>query len=189
VPKKNSPGCTCCGDCTILEDDFDRADSTNLGADWEERVGDWSISGNAAVCASANSLMITTASNPDALPEGYVAVVVSCNTASDLARVIIGYVDDNNYYFAQARFTATDSFLRVGRNNAGVISYLAAEETLSSGSINDDALLRICYANGVITAQLYDAADPLLASSVAFTTSATLTGLKTGLPLALRQEW
>lgn len=36
----------CCGSPICFEnvDDFDRADSTNLGSDWHEAVGDWAIS-------------------------------------------------------------------------------------------------------------------------------------------------
>jgi hypothetical protein len=33
----------CCGPCYLFRDDFDRADTTNLGSDWEECVGDWEI--------------------------------------------------------------------------------------------------------------------------------------------------
>ena len=40
-------GITCCCDaCVSFSDNFTRADSTNLGSDWNEVSGDWSISGN-----------------------------------------------------------------------------------------------------------------------------------------------
>ena len=41
---------------TIFQDDFNRADSTNLGPDWVEVVGDWAI--------AANQLHIVVYSNP-----------------------------------------------------------------------------------------------------------------------------
>lgn len=35
--------CCCDNNCYIFRDDFDRADSTDLGSDWEECSGDWEI--------------------------------------------------------------------------------------------------------------------------------------------------
>ena len=35
----------CCCTCSYGEDDFNRADSTDVGPKWEEHLGDWEISG------------------------------------------------------------------------------------------------------------------------------------------------
>jgi len=32
--------------CVILDDTFDRSDSTDLGSDWDEKSGNWSIDSN-----------------------------------------------------------------------------------------------------------------------------------------------
>jgi hypothetical protein len=41
----------CCCICWTIADDFDRDDSTDIGAEWDECDGDWEISGN---CLQAN---------------------------------------------------------------------------------------------------------------------------------------
>ena len=35
--------CCCPSECLIDSDDFDRANSINLGSKWSEKSGDWSI--------------------------------------------------------------------------------------------------------------------------------------------------
>lgn len=46
--KKNNPGCNCCAGegCFEFTDDFNRANSTTLGTDWNEVAGDWEILNN-----------------------------------------------------------------------------------------------------------------------------------------------
>jgi len=183
--KKNNPGDPCCVDCVILEDEFTRADSSSMGSDWSERSGDWSIASNAAVCDSASGLMVTTASHPDASPDCFVEAVINANTADDVAKVILGYVDDNNYFFAQARFTATNSFLRLGKVVAGVQTMLGFSETTNaSGETNLDGKLRVCYANGTITAALYATTTATL--PVYTSASETVTGTKVGIGTGTR---
>lgn len=48
MPNRFNAGnhCGCCGVCFIAEDNFNRANSTNLGADWDEELGDWEILNN-----------------------------------------------------------------------------------------------------------------------------------------------
>lgn len=47
----------CCCTCFTSRDDFTRANSTNLGADWTETSGDWSILSNNATVAAANAVL------------------------------------------------------------------------------------------------------------------------------------
>jgi hypothetical protein len=57
----------CCGKCTIwVDDEFDREDSTDLGPDWEEIVGDWEIQSAHLVPVDLDptALVLTTSRNP-----------------------------------------------------------------------------------------------------------------------------
>jgi hypothetical protein len=49
----------CCEPCYLFRDDFDRADTTNLGSDWEECVGDWEIdTGELTTTSGAGSVVV-----------------------------------------------------------------------------------------------------------------------------------
>lgn len=60
MPKKHNPGCLCCG-CPILVDGFDRDDGTDLGANWTETTGSWSIESGAAKSTGTATLTPTLA--------------------------------------------------------------------------------------------------------------------------------
>ncbi len=47
--------CCCTVDCTIFSDDFNRADDTDLGADWTEVSGSWAIVSNELTTSSSNA--------------------------------------------------------------------------------------------------------------------------------------
>jgi len=186
VPKKNNPGCNCCTpSCAIFSDDFDRSNTSSMGSSWSERAGDWSISSNAAVCSAADGLMVTTQTQPDAEPSGYVSAIINCNTSNDVARLVIGYVDDNNFYFCQVRFTNTESYIQLGRKNAGTVSLYGFEATLFEGARNVDTLVRLCYSDGLLTAQIFDGATES-AIYASIDQSVTITGTKVGLATGTR---
>jgi len=45
----------CCCGCVIASDDFNRANSTNLGSNWTELAGDWSIASNQLTVATSDA--------------------------------------------------------------------------------------------------------------------------------------
>ncbi len=100
MPKKNNPGCTCCGEapatCTLLEDDFNRSDDTDVGSDWDEVVSGASISSNKLAMA-AGAVLIST--HPHSSPNVRVSVTVNGNSSSRF-RIIVNYVDIDNYYYS-----------------------------------------------------------------------------------------
>ena len=53
----------CCNSCVIFQDDFNRADDTNLGANWDAglTVGTWEIASNELKCTTANGYVVTSA--------------------------------------------------------------------------------------------------------------------------------
>ncbi len=48
----------CCCECITFTDDFERDDSTSLGNDWEECVGDWEIDDGELTVATAGAVVI-----------------------------------------------------------------------------------------------------------------------------------
>ena len=58
------PCCCNLGTCVIYQDDFNRADDTDLGTNWNEISGDWQISGNTLTEAgTANAKVLCTLPN------------------------------------------------------------------------------------------------------------------------------
>lgn len=57
--------CCCGAGCQIASDDFDRADSTDIGADWDEVAGDWEIASNVLRVESSDALARHQSPQPD----------------------------------------------------------------------------------------------------------------------------
>jgi len=97
-----NPGC-CCepGEtCTIYSDLFERSDSSSLGADWTEVVSDLEISSGAVIrTGGTNPFAISTTTHSS--HEMRIDMTVEATTSGSKFRIIMGYVDTNNYYFAE----------------------------------------------------------------------------------------
>jgi hypothetical protein len=149
MAKKNNPGCRCCG-CDYAKDEFTRANTSTLGSTWNERSGSWNIASNKATTSSTNALAIHNTPADPSLPM-VVEATVKGATTNDLLRLIIGYLDDNNYLFAEAKINTGTSALRLWKRSGGVNMALAA----ASGSTTTQALnawtFRLCYRNGMFS--------------------------------------
>jgi len=115
-PKHKAGGCNCCEVdpphpqlCTILDDDFDRPDSTDIGSDWSEVDGDWEISNETLTVPSTNALVTPTTSNSGA--NNVVHVHVQGNDG-DIARVYATYNGVSDVY-AEVEFGTECGFLRL----------------------------------------------------------------------------
>lgn len=88
--------------CNFADDDFNRADSSSLGANWTVVSGTWEIKTNKLKTASSNALVVNT--NVPTSGVG-LAVITSPETGSlyGFSRLILGYVDSNNYYYAEGK--------------------------------------------------------------------------------------
>ncbi len=184
-----APGC-CCESCTIFRDTFD---SDDLGSNWDQRAGTWAIAGGNMTVSAGASLNIYNDAHPDAIPEMYVYASMKGTAADDTARVVIGYVDDNNYFFGQIRFTGTGGAgtpqVRLGRVNAGVESYLTSE---TAGNLDGSgwATLAMCYVAGRLTLNEYDGVPPASIGdtviSASSATNVTVTGTKCGVAVGVQ---
>lgn len=110
MPFQNNPSCSCC-DCLFFSDLFDRGDSTSLGGNWTEEVGDWEISGNALTVATTGAIVInydvggTIFDTPDANFRT-VHCDVSSDANGDKLRVIVAWANSNNYHGVELEFAS-----------------------------------------------------------------------------------
>lgn len=64
----------CCCSCQIIFDDFDRVNSTNMGSNWSEDAGDWSIDSNTASVSTAGAKLKYTAVSAGLYVEAFATV-------------------------------------------------------------------------------------------------------------------
>lgn len=147
---KYSPGagCVCCGpgdSCTLLNDTFDRANSTNLGSDWTEGGGsiDLEISSNSVIRVSGNptyAISTVTHSSGDIR----VTMAVTAPTSGSKFRIIFDFVDASNYVFAE--FTTgggAGGGVRLWKRVGGTETALTSTAAITaSGSFTWDACMR-----------------------------------------------
>ena len=141
-------GC-CCGEetpnpCILLTDNWSaEPDSDSLGAEWDERAGDWDIVSGVAKYNSgggADAFVISTVTHTDA--QMHVQATMSSSTSGTTFRLILGYIDDNNYYYAAWRNHATTGTLKLFSRIAGVETEL---DTVDADiPTNTNCLVTVC---------------------------------------------
>ncbi len=153
---KFSPGNSCCEDtCPIFEDDFNRADSTSLGADWTETAGAWEIVSNELTTASANAELTTAASVPVTQSGvGKVTMRIKATASGDI--ICIGDKSGGS----QVLFT-----FKFGTGSYVGTKYLSADESRDAYTLNtntwysveignfvkiDGNIIRVNYASGLV---------------------------------------
>lgn len=115
MPKQNNPGCGCC--CTILSDTFARDDSTDVGGQWVEEAGAWAIVGNTLEATAASGVL--KAADPHSEPYLRIEVQMRADTSGDIGRIILDYVDSNNYKIAEFKLGA-GAYIRLITRAGGV---------------------------------------------------------------------
>ena len=105
MSKRNQPGCPCCG-CDYHFDDFNRSSSTNVGGDYTETSGDWSIvdfggGEGSLLIQNANAVLTVDVAHPGAEANGVVGFAFYAFHAGDQVRWLFDYADADNYYFVQ----------------------------------------------------------------------------------------
>lgn len=116
----------CCGgeDCLSFEDDFQRP-GPELGANWVVQSGNWEIQAGllvALVPGAENG--IVTISDPMTDENVTVTVEITFNNDDDLARIILDYDDNDNYYFAEFK-GGGGGYMRLYRRQGGIEAELA----------------------------------------------------------------
>lgn len=124
----------CC--CAILfTDTFTRANSTNLGSDWDEVAGDWSISSNTLTTSDDNAVALHSTTYDSTIAGwGFYGIVslpyptpLSEASFTNKVRIIFGYIDADNYHYVEFDYT-WNSIITAGVTS--IYSRVAAAETL-----------------------------------------------------------
>lgn len=115
--------------CTIFGDEFIRADSTNLGCEWTEVSGDWSIASSSVV--PVVGVLRCNRWHPDRTTHHRVQIVASSSGNNGRPRAIVNYLDANNYLFGEVQIGSTSGTLRLYRRAAGT-NTLVATATVSA---------------------------------------------------------
>lgn len=152
---------SCCCDeapasCDIYSDTF----ATNLLATkWIQVAGSWSVSGGYLVPSAVDDLIVAVdedATTPSIYGQ-YVSLPVFLGDSPAKIRLILDYVDDNNYHFATALCGPTVSTVEVGKRVGGVDTVLSTNSTsyIPSISAGGQKKLECCFdAAGRIRATL-----------------------------------
>lgn len=110
----------CCCGCPFLTDDFNRADSSSMGASWTETAGVWDIASNTAVTGSASARLIGTTGTPDTTHAMRVRCDVTASNSGDQVRLILNH-GNGGFHFAQVTF-GTSGELKINSNQSVAVS-------------------------------------------------------------------
>ena len=110
------PRCSrcCLSTCVIHTDDYNRANSTNLGADWDETVGDSKILDNQLVTpADANAMVLSTLRNT--VSGRAVDSVHILPVNGDKPQIVVNSdVTGTNFQYVEAHCTTASLVLKAG---------------------------------------------------------------------------
>lgn len=143
----------CCSGCVYFEDDFNRPDSTNLGADWTEVAEDWEIKTNKLQVSDSNAIVTCDETNPDGT-----AITATCTlkgaAEGDQLRILVDYVDSNNYWFGEIEWgpAGGTGALRLWKRSGGSNSCrgrLPLPAAISTAACD----LVVCVGDGTISAK------------------------------------
>jgi hypothetical protein len=107
-------------------DDFNRADSSDLGAGWVEVSGDWSIVSNQLSPGAAGGTIILRAADPMASDDHYAQVTIAATTAASQGVWCRGNTNLTSGYLWRNDGTSWDLFSVVGGSFTGIGSFAAA---------------------------------------------------------------
>jgi hypothetical protein len=137
----------CCCNCWTWADNFNRADSTDIGSDWDEYGGgDWEIVSNALkeTTGTDNSFAISIHQHPKLDLTGIVTVTAKSIVTSAVYGVIIDFYNTSNYLWLSYWTDGTHSYLRLGQVAGGVESSIASTSALDYAPIGEDLTLHFC---------------------------------------------
>lgn len=145
----------CCGDdCVLASDDFDRADNDDLGPRWEEIIEDWEIKFDRLQTFDDEALAIFQCLPP---PDNYVVRVripFVTPTSGHKPRVIVDYLDSNNFHYAELDTTVSPPHLALYKRAAGSDTKLAGEDTVGLTADEDLLAMIVCFTPETFSAQV-----------------------------------
>lgn len=135
--------------CIIASDDFNRVDSTSLGANWVEKTGNWEIVSNELVAIS-DGIVLTSARQTKPVGTKYnynieVDMIVGGVTSWG---IICKYIDNNNFDWIDLTLDGTQLWPTFYRRAGGADSVVMDRTTHATGDSFSDVsqTLLICYS-------------------------------------------
>lgn len=116
----------CCCDVCDWADQFNRADVNPPGASWNVVTGSWGVVSNALRTSSAAGLIVWNVANPRGGPTAThsAAVTLKHSLNARIVRLIVGYLDPDNYVALQVTsdtsFPFTSSYISIIERIAGI---------------------------------------------------------------------
>ena len=157
APWRFLPCISCCEECIYFSDNFNKADSTNLGAHWVEDAQDWFILGNQLYCGAANGRCRCIDMEPAGNTEIILRVDLKATAAGDQAIVGVDYdAIANNYWYVLFDFkTAFLMDMKLYQVVGGVPTL--RDSVLNIGiSLNFSYIVQICVGAQSVVAILGD---------------------------------
>ena len=150
--------CCCDRPCIIFADDFNRSDSTNLGSELIEAVGDSDIFTD-TLRIPAGGIVLGTKKHPINPPTGVVSVDLHGLAHPEIRRVLINStINASSYLYAEIETTSSSAAtLRVGSSGGGTLHELTGLFYPAPGS-EGSPRLQVCRTLTGISATFED--DP-----------------------------
>ena len=160
------PDRRCCCVCPPqFRDDFNGPSGTNIGAGWEEVVGDWVISGDddlQAPSATSNSLAIYTTPPWGRSASFRVQVETGPEVEDDVYRVVVNYVDANNYSYGQFIVSEPSGGISLWEVVGGAHTLLAADATGVEPDENGGITINVCFTERIFSVDIAGRAEHAL---------------------------
>ena len=155
---------------TTFSDDFNRANSTDLGAGWVEVSGDWSIASNQLSPGAAGGTIILRAAGGMASSDHYAQVTIAATTAASHGVWCRGNSNISQGYLWRNDGSSWNLFSVIGGSFTSIGSYAAAAAPGDVAKIQAVGSTIKGYVNGVQRVSVTD------------------TGVPTGTSVGLRSE-
>lgn len=123
----------CCGECPIGEDNFNRADSTNVGADWDEILGDWRIESNKLV-VDETAIIRNLGVNSFGSNSQYVTATIERYQDDTKYRIYIQMdITGSTYYYAEWHYVDSSTMYFTLGDEGGPIETIGPDTPISEG--------------------------------------------------------
>ncbi len=132
-----------------FSDDFDRANSSDLGAGWVEVSGDWSIVSNQLSPGSAGGTIILRAATQMVSDDHYVQATITATAAASHGVWCRGNANISSGYLWRNDGTSWDLFSVVGGSFTALGSYAAAAVPGDVAKIQVVGSTITCFVNDV----------------------------------------
>lgn len=134
---------------TSFSDDFNRPDSTDLGAGWVEVSGDWSIVSNQLSPGAAGGTIVLRAATAMATNDNYAQVTIAATTTASQGVWCRGNSNISQGYLWRNNGTSWDLFQVVGGSFTNIGTYTAAAAPGDIAKVQAVGTTISAYVNGV----------------------------------------